>query len=146
MVATRSTRRRATPLLVLWRRDDARAAVVDFLPTETIAGLAMVAKPLREAQSCLLTTAIKRRGKTAVPNPPTTRALLDALTIGEPKHFCETGSEPFFHIAKCAMWKNSLLGILLWSSPLMVDTSLSSMDRAIPTGDLLCLCGREICS
>ena len=90
MVATRSTRRRATPLLVLWRRDDARAAVVDFLPTETIAVLAMVAKPLREAQSCLLTTAIKRRGKTAVPNPPMTRALLDALLVGEPHYFCET--------------------------------------------------------
>ena len=90
MVATRSTRRRATPLLVLWRRDDARAAVVDFLPTETIADFAMVAKPLREAQSCLLTTAIKRRGKTAVPNPPTTRALLDALLVGEPHYFCET--------------------------------------------------------
>ena len=89
MVATRSTRRRATPLLVLWRRDDARAAVVDFLPTETIAVLAMVAKPLREAQSCLLTTAIKRRGKTAVPNPSTTRALLDALLVGEPQYFCE---------------------------------------------------------
>ena len=90
MVATRSTRRRATPLLVLWRRDDARAAVVDFLPTETIAVLAMVAKPLREAQSCLLITAIRRRGKAAVPNPPTTRALLDALLVGEPHYFCET--------------------------------------------------------
>ena len=90
MVATRSTRRRATPLLVLWRRDDARAAVVDFLPTESVAVLAMVAKPLREAQSCLLTTAIRRRGKTAVPNPPTTRALLDALLVGEPHYFCET--------------------------------------------------------
>ena len=90
MVATRSTRRRATPLLVLWRRDDARAAVVDFLPTESVAVLAMVAKPLREAQSCLLTTAIRRRGKAAVPNPPTTRALLDALLVGEPHYFCET--------------------------------------------------------
>ena len=64
--------------------------MVDFLPTETIADFAMVAKPLREAQSCLLTTAIKRRGKTAVPNPPTTRALLDALLVGEPHYFCET--------------------------------------------------------
>ena len=89
MVATRSTRRRATPLLVLWRRDDARAAVVDFLPTSTIAVLAIVAKPLREAQSRLLITAIRRRGKTAVPNPPTTRALLDALLVGEPQHLCE---------------------------------------------------------
>ena len=90
MVATRSTRRRATPLLVLWRRDDARAAVVDFLPTESVAVLAAVAKPLREAQSCLLITAIRRRGKAAVPNPPTTRALLDALLVGEPHYFCET--------------------------------------------------------
>jgi hypothetical protein len=90
MVSTRTARRRATPLLALWRRDDARAAVVDFLPTETIAVLAMVAKPLREAQSCLLITAIRRRGKTAVPNPPTMRALLEALLVGEPQHFCET--------------------------------------------------------
>ena len=60
------------------------------MPTESVAVLAMVAKPLREAQSCLLTTAIKRRGKTAVPNPPTTRALLDALLVGEPHYFCET--------------------------------------------------------
>ena len=64
--------------------------MVDFLPTESVAVLAMVAKPLREAQSCLLTTAIRRRGKTAVPNPPTTRALLDALLVGEPHYFCET--------------------------------------------------------
>ena len=90
MVATRTARRHNTPLLALWRREDARAAVVDFLPTESVAVLAMVAKPLREAQSCLLTTAIKRRGKTAVPNPPTTRALLDALLVGEPHYFCET--------------------------------------------------------
>ena len=102
MVATRSTRRRATPLLALWRRDDARAAVVDFLPTESVAVLAMVAKPLREAQSCLLTTAIRRRGKTTVPNPPTTRALLDALTIGEPKHFCEDWERAFLpHCQVC---------------------------------------------
>ncbi len=94
MVATRSTRRRGTPLLVLWRRDDARAAVVDFLPTETIAELAVVAKPLREAQSCLLTTAIKRRGKT-VPNPPTTRACLDALLVGETHYFCEKWERGF---------------------------------------------------
>ena len=90
MVATRSARRRATPLLALWRREDARAVVVDFLPTETIAVLAVVAKPLREAQSCLLITAIRRRGKTTVPNPTTTRALLEALLVGEPQHFCET--------------------------------------------------------
>ena len=88
MVATRSARRRATPLLVLWRRDDARAAVVDYLPTESVAVLAMVAKPLREAQSCLLHTAIKRRGKT-LPSPPTTRACLDALLIGETHYFGE---------------------------------------------------------
>ena len=85
-----SNRLRSTPLLALWRRDDARAAVVDFLPTETIAVLAVVAKPLREAQSCLLITAIRRRGKTTVPNPTTTRALLEALLVGEPHYFCET--------------------------------------------------------
>ena len=90
MVATRTARRHNTPLLALWRREDARAAVADFLPTETIALVAMVAKPLREAQSCLLTTAIRRRGKTTVPNPLTTRALLDALLVGEPHYFCET--------------------------------------------------------
>jgi len=64
--------------------------VVDFLPTESVAVLAMVAKPLREAQACLLTTAIRRRGKTTVPNPTTTRALLDALLVGEPHYFGET--------------------------------------------------------
>ena len=78
----------ATPLLALWRHEDARAAVVDFLPTSTIAVLAMIAKPMREAKSCLLLTAIKRRGKT-VPNPPTTRACLDTLSIGETHYFCE---------------------------------------------------------
>jgi hypothetical protein len=79
----------ATPLLALWRHEDARAAVVDFLPTSTIAVLAMIAKPMREAKSCLLLTAIKRRGKT-VPNPPTTRACFDTLLVGEPRYFCET--------------------------------------------------------
>ena len=81
---------RRAPLLALWSRDDVRAAIVDYLPTETIAVLAVVAKPLRDAQSCLLLTAIKRRAKTTVPNPPTTRALLDALLVGEPHYFCET--------------------------------------------------------
>jgi len=75
-------------LLALWSRDDVRAAIVDFLSTRTIATLPFVAKPLREVQSRLLITATTRRGKT-VPNPPTTRALLDALLVGEPKHFCE---------------------------------------------------------
>ena len=75
-------------LLALWSRDDVRAAIVDFLSTRTIATLPFVAKPLRELQSRLLITATTRRGKT-VPNPPTTRALLDALLVGEPKHFCE---------------------------------------------------------
>ena len=51
--------------------------------------LAVVARPLRDAQSCLLLTAIKRRAKTTVPNPPTTRACLDALLVGEPKHIRE---------------------------------------------------------
>ena len=78
----------ATPLLALWRHEDARAAVVDFLPTSTIAVLAVVAKPLSEAQSCLLLTAIKRRGKT-LPSPPTTRACLDTLIVGETHYFCE---------------------------------------------------------
>jgi hypothetical protein len=77
------------PLLALWSRDDVRAAIVDYLPTETIAVLAVVARPLRDAQSCLLLTAIKRRAKTTVPNPPTTRACLDALLVGEPKHIRE---------------------------------------------------------
>ena len=102
MVATRSARRRGTPLLALWRREDARAAVVDFLPTETIAVLAMVAKPLREAQSCLLHTAIRRRGKT-LPSPPTTRACLDALFFGETQYLCEKwerGLEDWINVAR----------------------------------------------
>ena len=95
MVATRTARRHNTPLLALWRRDEARAAVADFLPTESVAVFAMVAKPLREAQSRLLLTAIKRRGKT-LPSPPTTRACLDALLVGEPQHFCEDWERGFY--------------------------------------------------
>ena len=79
---------RRAPLLALWSRDDVRAAIVDFLPTRTIATLPFVAKPLREVQSRLLITATTRRGKT-VPNPPTARACLDALLVGEPQHLCE---------------------------------------------------------
>ena len=77
---------RPSPLLALWSRDDVRAAIVDFLPTRTIATLPFVAKPLREVQSRLLITATTRRGKT-VPNPPTARACLDALLVGEPHYF-----------------------------------------------------------
>ena len=80
---------RRAPLLSLWSRDDVRTAVIDFLPTRTIAALPFVAKSLHEVQSRLLLTAIKRRGKTSVPNPPTTRACLDALLVGEPKHIRE---------------------------------------------------------
>ena len=77
------------PLLALWSRDDPRTAVIDFLPTRTIAALPFVAKSLHEVQSRLVITAIKRRAKTTVPNPPTTRACLDALLVGEPKHIRE---------------------------------------------------------
>ena len=110
MVATRTARRHNTPLLALWRREDARAAVVDFLPTESVAVLAMIAKPLREAQSRLLITAIRRRGKTTVPNPTTTRALLEALLVGEPHYFCETwerGMEQWRRVC----YENSLLAL-----------------------------------
>ena len=86
---------RRSPLLALWSRDDPRTAVIDFLPTRTIAVLAMVAKPLREAQSRLLITAIRRRGKTDIPSPPTTRACLDALLVGEPQLFCENWERGF---------------------------------------------------
>ena len=86
MAAARRTR---APFISLWARDDVRTAIVDFLPTKTIAVLPCVVKPLRAAQSQLLVTAIRRRGKTAVPRPSTTRALLDALLVGEPQHFCE---------------------------------------------------------
>ena len=51
--------------------------------------LPVVAKPLRALQTSLLVTAIRRRGKTTVPTPQTTRALLDALFVGEPQYFCE---------------------------------------------------------
>ena len=89
MSASSAAPGRRAPLLSLWSRDDVRTAVIDFLPTRTIAALPFVAKSLHEVQSRLLLTAIKRRGKTSVPNPPTTRACLDALLVGEPKHFCE---------------------------------------------------------
>ena len=77
------------PFISLWSRDDVRTAVSDFLPTKAIAVLPVVAKPLRAAQTPLLVTAIRRRGKTTVPNPQTRRALLDALFVGEPQYFCE---------------------------------------------------------
>ena len=88
MSASSAAPGRRAPLLALWSRDDVRAAIVDFLPTRTIATLPFVAKPLREVQSRLLITATTRRGKT-VPNPPTARACLDALLVGEPQHLCE---------------------------------------------------------
>ena len=87
-MAAKSTAIRA-PFVSLWSRDDVRTAVCDFLPTKTIAVLPVVAKPLRAAQTPLLVTAIRRRGKTTVPTPPTTRALLNALLVGEPQYFCE---------------------------------------------------------
>ena len=77
------------PFISLWSRDDVRTAVCDFLPTKTIAVLPVVAKPLRAVQTPLLVTAIRRRGKTTVPNPQTRRALLEALLVGEPQYFCE---------------------------------------------------------
>ncbi len=77
------------PFISLWSRDDVRTAIADFLPTRAVAVLPVVAKPLRTAQTPLLVTAIRRRGKTTVPSPQTTRALLDALLVGEPQHFCE---------------------------------------------------------
>ena len=86
---------RRAPLLSLWSREDPRTAVIDFLPTKTIAALPFVAKALRDAQSRLLLTAIKRRGKVAVPSPPTTRACLDALLVGEPQYFCENWARAF---------------------------------------------------
>ena len=86
---------RRPPLLSLWSREDPRTAVIDFLPTKTIATLPFVAKALRDAQSRLLLTAIKRRGKVAVPSPPTTRACLDALLVGEPQYFCENWARAF---------------------------------------------------
>ena len=77
------------PFVSLWSRDDVRTAVVDFLPTIAVAVLPLVAQPLRAAQTRLLVTAIRSRGKTTVPNPQTRRALLDALFVGEPQYFCE---------------------------------------------------------
>ena len=92
MVATRTARRAAhnesLPFLALWSRDDATDSVVDFLPTKTIAVLPIVAKSLRGAQSRVLRSAVRRRGK-SVPSPPTTRAFLDTLIIGEPQYFRE---------------------------------------------------------
>ena len=101
MSANSAVHARRSPLLALWSREDPRTAVIDFLPTSTIAVLAVVAKPLRDAQSRLLLTAIKRRGKTAVPNS-TTRALLDTLVIGEPHYFgekWERGYSPQWRLA-----------------------------------------------
>jgi hypothetical protein len=87
-IDTRLTHNWSVPLLALWRRDDVTDSVVDFLPTKSIAVLPIVAKPLRAAQSRVLRSAVRRRGK-SVPSPPTTRAFLDTLVIGEPQYFRE---------------------------------------------------------
>ena len=89
MAAKSTSIQHRAPFISLWSRDDVRTAVCDFLPTKTIAVLPVVAKPLRAVQTPLLVTAIRRRGKTTVPNPQTRRALLDALLVGEPQYFCE---------------------------------------------------------
>ena len=89
MAAKSTATQHRAPFVSLWSRDDVRTAVVDFLPTKAVAVLPLVAQPLRAAQTPLLVTAIRRRGKTTVPNPPTTRALLDSLLVGEPQYFCE---------------------------------------------------------
>ena len=77
------------PFVSLWSRDDVRAAVVDFLPTKAVAAVPEIAKPISAAQTPLLITAIRRRGKTTIPSPQTRRALLDALFVGETQYFCE---------------------------------------------------------
>ena len=89
MAAKSTAIQHRAPFVSLWSRDDVRTAVCDFLPTKAIAVLPVVAKPLRAVQTSLLVTAIRRRGKTTVPNPQTRRALLDALFVGEPQYFCE---------------------------------------------------------
>ena len=89
MAAKSTAIQHRAPFVSLWSRDDVRTAVVDFLPTKAVAALPEVAKPIRAAQTPLLITAIRRRGKTTVPSPQTTRALLDALFVGEPQYFCE---------------------------------------------------------
>ena len=89
MAAKSTAIQHRAPFVSLWSRDDVRTAVVDFLPTATIAVLPLVAELLRTAQTPLLVTAIRRRSKTTVPSPQTTRALLDSLLVGEPQYFCE---------------------------------------------------------
>ena len=89
MAAKTTAIQHRAPFISLWSRDDVRTAVSDFLPTKAIAVLPVVAKPLRAVQTPLLVTAILRRGKTTVPSPQTTRALLDSLLVGEPQYFCE---------------------------------------------------------
>ena len=89
MAAKSTATQHRAPFVSLWSRDDVRTAVSDFLPTKAIAVLPVVAKPLRAVQTPLLVTAIRRRGKTTVPTPFTTRKLLDALLVGETQYFCE---------------------------------------------------------
>ena len=142
---------RRAPLLSLWSREDPRTAVIDYLPTKTIAKLPFVAKPLRDAQSRLLLTAIKRRGKTAVPNS-TMRALLDTLVIGEPHYFGETWEQVsiYGYSPQCRLVCNENAPLALRSSVQQSPDGgyfLSCQDRVLATRDMLCLCGRrKICS
>ena len=70
-------------------RADLADAVVDFLPAKAIAGLSVVAKPLREAQARVVHAAARRRNRSEA----VTRAAFQALEAGEVSHFRETWND-----------------------------------------------------
>ena len=63
---------------------------LDFLPTESVAVLAMVAKPLREAQSHASSSQQFAGAARPASRAPDDASILDALLVGEPHYFCET--------------------------------------------------------
>ena len=76
-------------LLSLWSRTDLADSVVSFLPAKAIAGLALVSKPLLEAQPRVVFAAARRRNVADV----VTRACFEALKTGELSHFRETWTD-----------------------------------------------------
>lgn len=81
----KSARRSPQLLLSLWSRTDLADSVVNFLPAKAIAGLALVSKPLLEAQPRVVFAAARRRNVADV----VTRACFEALKTGELRHFRE---------------------------------------------------------
>jgi len=86
---TKSVRRSPKLLLSLWSRTDLADSVVSFLPAKAIAGLALVSKPLLEAQPRVVFAAARRRNVAE----KFTRACFEALATSDWHHFRETWTD-----------------------------------------------------